>query len=176
MKVDQYQQLARTTAIYPSKVVYPALGLVGECGEVVDKLFYTPYSEGLLQENGDVCWYIANLAYDCGVDLSECFKSDSFRVAQDNYSGPTEMYVELMSNLGRISEAVKKMIRDDDGVLTDSKKKIILGSLYQIYIVLTELVYTVIGEPTLERSAILNVEKLKSRQERDVLKGDGDDR
>lgn len=176
MKVDQYQQLARNTAIYPSKIVYPALGLVGECGEFVDKLFYTPYDKGLLQESGDCIWYMANLAFDCGVNLSEFFESDSFRVAQDNYSGPTEMYVELMSNLGCIAEAVKKMIRDDDGVLTDSKKKIILDSLYQIYVVLTELVFSVTGEATLERSAILNVEKLKSRQERNVLKGDGDSR
>lgn len=177
MKVDQYQQLARTTAIYPNKIVYPALGLVGECGEFVDKIFYSSCSnEEKLQEAGDFCWYMANLAFDCDAKLSECFRTESFKVAHDKYSGPTEMYVELMVNLGCIAETVKKALRDDEGHFDNNRKKDILEHINIIYDVLTNLVFSETGEPTLERSAILNVEKLKSRQERGVLKGSGDAR
>ena len=177
MKVDQYQQLARTTAIYPSKIVYPALGLIGECGEVVDKLFYTPYSEEeVLQEAGDLCWYMANLAYDCDSSLSKCIESDSFEIIENTFSGTSEIIAELLINLGAIAEIVKKALRDENGVFSNNRKKRIVEYIRIIHDTLTVYVSSVTGEPTLERSAILNVEKLKSRQERDVLKGDGDDR
>ena len=40
MNFNEYQKLARSTAVYPEehKVVYPALGLCGEAGEVADKI------------------------------------------------------------------------------------------------------------------------------------------
>ena len=40
MDLNQYQELARSTAIYPTehRIVYPALGLAGEAGEVAEKI------------------------------------------------------------------------------------------------------------------------------------------
>ena len=37
---NDYQKIAKTTAIYPEqyKITYPALGLVGEAGEVANKV------------------------------------------------------------------------------------------------------------------------------------------
>ena len=37
---DEYQKVARSSAIYPMSmpVIYPALGLAGETGEVLDKI------------------------------------------------------------------------------------------------------------------------------------------
>ena len=40
MQIDDYQNTAKTTAIYPQehKILYPALGLAGEAGEVANKV------------------------------------------------------------------------------------------------------------------------------------------
>jgi len=86
MNFDEYQKLARQTAIYPSigMQVYPALGLAGESGEVCEKIKkyirgdfnYETLRAGLQKELGDVLWYIANLAEDVGLSLET--------IAQDN--------------------------------------------------------------------------------------------
>ena len=81
MNFNEYQKLARSTAVYPEehKVVYPALGLCGEAGEVADKIKKTIRGDSSLDEVtgsiadelGDVLWYLAILADDLGVPLED---------------------------------------------------------------------------------------------------------
>ena len=81
MNFNEYQKLARSTAVYPEeyKVVYPALGLCGEAGEVADKIKKTvrgdtPLDEvtgSIAMELGDVLWYVAVLADDLGITLDQ---------------------------------------------------------------------------------------------------------
>ena len=81
MNFNEYQKLARSTAVYPEeyKVVYPALGLCGEAGEVADKIKKTvrgdtPLDEvtgDIAMELGDVLWYVAVLADDLGITLDQ---------------------------------------------------------------------------------------------------------
>ena len=77
MTFDEYQEFARSTAIYPTtcKVTYPTLGLCGEAGEVAEKVkkYMTDGKslDGVGLELGDVLWYISALADDLGVTLEE---------------------------------------------------------------------------------------------------------
>jgi len=85
MTFNEYQEFAKTTAIYPEqyKVVYPALGLAGEAGEVTEKVKKmlrdgtVPDKKEIAKELGDVLWYISALAGDFGISLEE--------IAQMNY-------------------------------------------------------------------------------------------
>lgn len=85
MTLDEYQKNARGTAVYPdhARVLYPALKLAGEAGEVAEKVGklmrdeqFVPGDEltdqqrdSLVKELGDVLWYVANMAADLGVSL-----------------------------------------------------------------------------------------------------------
>jgi len=91
MQLDEYQRKSVEFAIYPHShsILYPALGLAGEAGEVANKVKKF-IRDGYDQENfemkkielaseiGDVLWYCAALARDLGFDLST--------IAQENYS------------------------------------------------------------------------------------------
>ena len=77
MTFDEYQEFARSTAIYPEdcKVTYPTLGLCSETGEVAGKIKKHMRDGrsmvGVGLELGDVLWYISALADDLGVTLEE---------------------------------------------------------------------------------------------------------
>jgi len=86
MQFSEYQKQSRVTAKYPdidNNFVYPTLGLVGEAGELAekvkklmrDKQMFTPsevtddVKAEILKELGDVMWYTAQLATEFGVNL-----------------------------------------------------------------------------------------------------------
>ncbi len=84
MKFSEYQKKSRVTAIYPNKddnFIYPTLGLVGESGEIAEKIKKVLRDdEGKIsdekkteigKELGDVLWYISQLATELSVDLDE---------------------------------------------------------------------------------------------------------
>ena len=74
MDFKTYQIKARLTAQYPnlgSNNIYPTLGLVGEAGEVAEKvkkvirdkkgIFDQASKDAIKKELGDVLWYLSNL-------------------------------------------------------------------------------------------------------------------
>lgn len=84
MTFQEYQVASRKTAIYPnlgSNYIYPTLGLVGEAGEIAEKMKKVIRDEGqvmtpekvqeLSKELGDVLWYIAQLSTELGLELED---------------------------------------------------------------------------------------------------------
>ena len=84
MNLSEYQEKALTTALYPnqgSNPYYPALGLGGEVGEVLNKVkkimrdhdgkLTDEYRDILRKELGDVLWYVAALSTELGLNLDE---------------------------------------------------------------------------------------------------------
>jgi NTP pyrophosphatase (non-canonical NTP hydrolase) len=78
MNMNEYQKLAEKTAIYKSthQILYPALGLAGEAGEVANKVKKmlrdgTFDRQAIADEIGDVLWYISALCRDLNVDMND---------------------------------------------------------------------------------------------------------
>ncbi|MCP4125278.1 MAG: nucleoside triphosphate pyrophosphohydrolase family protein [Bacteroidetes bacterium] len=78
----EYQAAARRTALYPPEegIIYTTLGLVGEAGEIAEKVKKVIRDRGgnfedskdeIAKELGDVLWYVANLAFELDYDLAD---------------------------------------------------------------------------------------------------------
>lgn len=87
MNFRDYQRLSRETAIYPKvgkNFVYPALGLGGETGEVLEKIkkiirdnngkITSRAKRMLAKELGDVLWYLSQLCSELNLDFQEIAK------------------------------------------------------------------------------------------------------
>lgn len=84
--MQNYEEIVMSTAIYPdagqqnaTAISYVTLGLLGEAGEIANKFKKVlrgdiPLDEGksaLVDELGDVLWYLTRLAAELGVSLDE---------------------------------------------------------------------------------------------------------
>ena len=89
MELNHYQRESRKTALYPdvgSNAIYPTLGLVGEAGEVADKVkkilrdkegvFDEESKDAIKIELGDVLWYISQLTSELGYELEDVANSN----------------------------------------------------------------------------------------------------
>jgi NTP pyrophosphatase (non-canonical NTP hydrolase) len=99
MTFDDYQKSAANTAIYNLEyaVMYPALGLCGEAGEVAEKikklyrdrggLVTSDYRELLAKELGDVLWYVAALCRDLNVKMEDVAQMNLNKLADRQARG-----------------------------------------------------------------------------------------
>ena len=104
MDFKTYQKAARTTAQYPnlgSNNIYPTLGLVGEAGEVAEKvkkvirdkkgIFDEESKKSIKKELGDVLWYLSNLCDEFNFSFEEVALQNleklKLRAAKGNISG-----------------------------------------------------------------------------------------
>ena len=90
MTLDEYQDKASSFIFYKGSLLYPALGLTGEAGEVAEKVkklyrddevnfmrddmteeLTAEQARSLALELGDVMFYIAAIAGDIGYSLEE---------------------------------------------------------------------------------------------------------
>jgi NTP pyrophosphatase (non-canonical NTP hydrolase) len=100
MTPNDYQTAALSTAIYPNQgnnYIYPTLGLVGEAGEVAEKvkklirdgdgILTDPDREKIALEVSDICWYLAVLAYELDYSLEEIFQMNLDKLASRKARG-----------------------------------------------------------------------------------------
>jgi NTP pyrophosphatase (non-canonical NTP hydrolase) len=102
IKLDDYQQAASDTAIYPGKgtfsgVTYCTLKLNGEAGEIAEKVGKALRdADGIIDEDrrsalklelGDVLWYVANLAKELDYSLSEIAQANIDKLASRKARG-----------------------------------------------------------------------------------------
>ena len=96
---DAYQEMASDTAVYPErhKVVYPIIGLVGEAGELANKIkkvlrdkdgvIDDDARQALVAELGDVLWYLSAVATDLGVHLRHVADANLAKLAERKARG-----------------------------------------------------------------------------------------
>ncbi len=95
MEINEYQKFTKTTAIYPTHQAlnYLTLGLASEAGEVsgvIKKWVRGDHTSQAMQDKmknelGDVCWYIARLADELGIPLSEILEANKDKlIARQN--------------------------------------------------------------------------------------------
>jgi len=91
--------------------------------------------------------------------------------AGDNIVYPT---LGLAGEAGEVAENVKKMIRDDAGILSDERRGAIAKELGDVLWYVAQVATE--ADLDLDEIAATNLAKLLSRAERGVLQGSGDDR
>ncbi len=100
MNLSDYQRLSRRTAQYPSighAVIYPALGLTNEAGEVagkIKKIFRDKAGviseadrEALKAELGDVLWYLAQVCTELNLSLEDVAQHNLDKLASRQARG-----------------------------------------------------------------------------------------
>lgn len=102
LTLNDYQEIAKTTAIYEDPIVYPALGVAEEAGEVAGKVkkylrdhggiknlpnMSEEYRDTVLKEMGDNLWYLAALASDLGVKLEDVARMNIGKLAKRKEEG-----------------------------------------------------------------------------------------
>lgn len=108
------------------------------------------------------------------MELNE-YQKEAYKNAQYGY-GDKVIYptLGLCGEAGELANKVKKVLRDNNGKMSPDRKKAILAelgdNLWYIGAIATDL------DATLEDVALSNLAKLKDRRERDMIKGDGDNR
>jgi len=174
MTLSDYQKLIKATALYPNvgnNIIYPSLGLCGECGELFEKILMTPYQViEILKELGDIMWYCGRLSSEINCNLTELYNKSLDFILHNNLKFEEEMIIRA----GNISEISKKVLRDKNGIIDEKDK----DKYYQNLIVVLYCVDGLCEEygSTIEEIAQMNIEKLLDRKNRGVLKGSGDDR
>lgn len=91
MELNEYQQHAKETAVYPEVIAleYLILGLVGEAGEIANK--YKKVLRGdktlkaaradLIDEASDTLWYLAMLCEELGVSFEDVARHNIAKLA-----------------------------------------------------------------------------------------------
>jgi NTP pyrophosphatase (non-canonical NTP hydrolase) len=91
--------------------------------------------------------------------------------AGDNIVYPT---LGLAGEAGEVAEKVKKLLRDDAGVLSDERRSALAGELGDVLWYVAQVATE--ADLDLEQIAQGNLDKLLSRRRRGVLSGSGDQR
>jgi len=167
-------------------MIYPGLGLVGECGEVAEKTkklyrddnnkLTEERKEAIKKELGDCCWYLANICLDTKFDLQICYEMTSSpqiqRVRQMRFA-------QLVLHMNRCSSIVAQSLESwyykyDCRPGESSRFMAIPHNITKILVCISELASRC--DCTLEEIYTINIEKLLSRKKRGKIKGDGDNR
>jgi NTP pyrophosphatase (non-canonical NTP hydrolase) len=170
-----YQRISKQTS-YPgigSGLVYTSMGMAGEAGELLEKAINGAPLQDFSGELGDVLWFISQTASECGFRLDELLAIARQR-EDERPEGLVPSCIDLVLKISRINESVKKMLRDDNGVLELPRKEQLERLVSDTFASWVTVAREANIDPLL--CAQQNCEKLASRERRGVIQGSGDNR
>ena len=100
-----------------------------------------------------------------------CKKTAMYPDVGKNFIYPT---IGLMGEAGEVANKIKKLIRDDNSKISEDKREELAYELGDVLWYVAQL-STELGLK-LSEVVVMNQDKLKSRKEREKLKGSGDHR
>jgi NTP pyrophosphatase (non-canonical NTP hydrolase) len=182
--VDNYQERAHTTAIYPEErgVEYTVLGLCSEIGEIAGKIKkqirdgskwngeqLEDYRKAVLHEVGDVLWYVAELCTTMGIKFNTVvYAARSFEVPPVTNVGLSLRLILTCSMLASVALAHAENGTSDElkEAVTQMLIPVVAGvrRMCEMYNADIEIVMT------------LNLGKLEARAQAGTLGGNGDNR
>ena len=190
MNLKEYQKQARSTAIYlkidNARLIYPALGLIGECGEIAEKIkklirddmwiMGQDRKDAIAKELGDCCWYLANICCDTDLDLSMIYTMSGASSTNIVRSLDLPRLVLRMNRHAiKVTESLEQWYYNYDSRPGEIERFTqIPNSLSYIITCVEEIANRC--DLTLEEIYTANLEKLARRKRKGTLTGEGDDR
>lgn len=197
MKISEYAEKARSLNFYPpaAKFFGPVFGISGESGELIEKIQHGGSNDEILKECGDVLWYLVNVLEDIQWRFVECVWYHSGALASGKLEHAEDSFTTIQARVnffyendcllddpisqlaifaGKISEIAKKTLRDNNGVVPETKKKVV--GKYVVLILDTLCVMATEQDLNMDNVAQANIDKLFDRRDRGVLGGSGDAR
>lgn len=172
MTFREYQEEAIKTKIYRDEIAIPyiVLGASSEIGELLTAIEFAKNNpDNIVKEAGDCFWYIAMACHEFGISTNNLKFSP-------HPLGLVDLIREVNSSLSRLSGYTKKYLRDDyPDTIDKNRLKNILSEIQFLYCAIQSIVCA-FSSISIEEVWKMNIDKLKSRKERGVLSGSGDNR
>jgi len=189
MDFAQYQAKARETAIYienPNIVMrYPAMGIIGECGEVAEKIkklwrdddckMTEKRRVSIKHELGGCMWYLANICCDTDHDLKVAYTMRTVGAIHSVRGMTIERKVIHMHSIASQLASHLEHWYSRGSSLLDKWNYKEIPELMSRMLVCIEAICIELGL-TIENVCAANLEQLASRKARGTLRGDGDNR
>lgn len=171
MNYKEYEAKANQTPIYNPKVAIPyvVIGLAGEMGETFEKMKDEANIEDVALEIGDMMWYLAMIRIELNLPIEDDWNWN------EDVRMPSPF--DIVSEVGKIAEQVKKFLRDDwseDSCnhFSENRKDQTVEAWKNVWSYLNGLSKSL--GLTIEEIGLKNNEKLASRKKRNVIHGSGD--
>ena len=184
MNINEYQKLTHTTAIYPvendADLYYVTFGLINEIGEIIGKhkkvirdknsIYGASELKEVSKEIGDAYWYISEECTIFLIPLNEIIVGDEIIIIK--CFDLNQMILTLSQGIGALSYDINTMLKFNYTRI--SYQCNIKTSLKFIHNQLSNICHFL--DLNIDEILFENIEKLRSRKERGVLKGSGDNR
>ncbi len=185
MDTTRYQKFVNKTAFFPRStqgrnISYLVMGIVEEVGEIYEFILKKQkLKEGdnnlneyvanqIVKELGDLVWYITAICNEISFSLGRLMQYTKVKL------GNNPNHSSLLLYLGDLSGAVKKMIRDDQEVITEEKSNLIITNLCHVMIYVLQICKE--NQVKFETVLEVNMNKIKNRKKKGTLHGSGNDR